>query len=70
MLHISTCYVAGAADGHRYEDDIPENWCPIGKKNFNLEHEIRDALGAIALVNEIEVRRLVRLPRSDEEQIA
>ena len=25
MLHISTCYVAGAADGHRYEDDIPEN---------------------------------------------
>jgi long-chain acyl-CoA synthetase len=50
MLHISTCYVAGAADGHRYEDDIPENWCPIGKKNFNLEHEIRDALGAIARV--------------------
>jgi len=29
-----------------------------------------DALGAIALVNEIEVRRLVRLPRSDEEQSA
>ena len=29
-----------------------------------------DALGAIALVNEIEVRRLVRLPRSDQEQTA
>ena len=59
MLHISTCYVAGAADGHRYEDDIPENWCPIGKKNFNLEHEIRDALGAIARV-EAESRDQVR----------
>ncbi len=50
MLHVSTCYVAGATDGHRYEDDIPENWCPIGKKNFNLEREIRDALAAIARV--------------------
>src|SRR5215469_2102521 len=59
MLHISTCYVAGAADGHRYEDDIPENWCPIGKKNFNLEYEIRDALGAIARV-EAESRDQVR----------
>src|SRR5215469_13678283 len=59
MLHISTCYVAGAADGHRYEDDIPENWCPIGKKTFNLEHEIRDALGAIARV-EAESRDQVR----------
>src|SRR5215469_3049117 len=59
ILHISTCYVAGAADGHRYEDDIPENWCPIGKKTFNLEHEIRDALGAIARV-EAESRDQVR----------
>jgi long-chain acyl-CoA synthetase len=59
MLHISTCYVAGAADGHRYEDDIPENWCPIGKKNFNLEHEIRDALDAIGRV-EAESREQVR----------
>ena len=30
MMHVSTCYVAGIADGHRYEDDIPENWCPNG----------------------------------------
>jgi long-chain acyl-CoA synthetase len=59
MLHISTCYVAGAADGHRYEDDIPENWSPVGKKNFNLEHEIRDALDAIARV-EAESRDHVR----------
>ena len=22
MMHVSTCYVAGAADGHRYEDDF------------------------------------------------
>jgi long-chain acyl-CoA synthetase len=50
LLHISTCYVAGAADGHRFEDDVPENWCPLGKKDFNLEREIRDALAAIARV--------------------
>ena len=23
MMHVSTCYAAGAADGHRYEDDFP-----------------------------------------------
>ncbi len=46
MMHISTCYVAGAADGHRYEDDIPENWCPNGKRNFNLHREIKEALAA------------------------
>ena len=70
MLHISTCYVAGAADGHRYEDDIPENWCPIGKKNFTLEQEIRDALGAIARV-EAESRDHVRnaeLPGAVDEE--
>ncbi|MGH7949057.1 MAG: SDR family oxidoreductase, partial [Candidatus Binataceae bacterium] len=51
LLHVSTCYVAGSADGHRYEDDIPENWCPSGKKNFNTEREIRDALAAVARVD-------------------
>ncbi|HVA79713.1 MAG TPA: AMP-binding protein, partial [Candidatus Binataceae bacterium] len=50
MLHISTCYVAGAADGHRFEDDLPSNWCPIGGKGFNLEREIRDARAAVARV--------------------
>ena len=50
MMHVSTCYVAGAADGHRYEDDIPENWCPDGRKSFRLEREIRDALAAIERV--------------------
>ncbi len=47
MLHISTCYSAGSADGHRYEDDIPENWCPNGRKSFRLDREIRDATSAI-----------------------
>ena len=47
MLHVSTCYVAGASDGHRYEDDIPRDWCPNGKRGFSLEREIRDALSAI-----------------------
>jgi len=50
MLHISTCYVAGAADGHRFEDDIPANWCPTGRKSFNLEREIGDARAATARV--------------------
>ncbi|HXW85348.1 MAG TPA: SDR family oxidoreductase, partial [Candidatus Binataceae bacterium] len=50
LLHVSTCYVAGAADGHRFEDDIPENWCPSGRRNFNLEREVKDALAAVARV--------------------
>ncbi len=59
MMHISTCYVAGIADGHRYEDDLPENWCPKGRKSFRLEREVRDALAAIARV-EAESRDQVR----------
>ena len=50
MMHVSTCYAAGAADGHRFEDDIPDNWCPNGKRNFNLQREIREALAAIQRV--------------------
>ncbi len=50
MLHVSTCYVAGAADGHRFEDDLPDNWCPSGKPNFSLEREIREARAAIERV--------------------
>ncbi len=50
MLHVSTCYVAGTADGQRFEDDVPVNWCPRGSKSFNLEREIRDSLAAIARV--------------------
>jgi long-chain acyl-CoA synthetase len=47
MLHISTCYVAGDADGNRFEDEIPINWCPKARRNFKLDREIRDALAAI-----------------------
>ena len=50
MMHVSTCYVAGSADGHRYEDEIPDNWCPDGRKSFRLEREIRDALAAVERV--------------------
>jgi len=50
MMHVSTCYAAGSADGHRYEDDIPEDWCPNARKSFRLEREIRDALAAIERV--------------------
>ena len=59
LLHISTCYVAGVADGHRYEDDLPENWCPIGSQNFKVEQEIRAAIDAIARI-ETESRDQVR----------
>src|SRR5271156_1012337 len=50
MMHVSTCYAAGSADGHRYEDDIPEDWCPNARKSFRLDREIRDALAAIERV--------------------
>lgn len=46
LLHISTCYAAGAADGHRYEDDVPLDWAPLNQRNFNLRREIRDARAA------------------------
>src|SRR5579885_2404993 len=50
LLHVSTCYAAGNADGHRFEDDIPVDWCPNGRRNFTLRREIRDALAAISRV--------------------
>ncbi|HLX36333.1 MAG TPA: SDR family oxidoreductase, partial [Candidatus Binataceae bacterium] len=59
MMHVSTCYAAGVADGHRYEDDISENWCPIGKPNFNLQREIREVQATIARI-EAESREQLR----------
>src|SRR5260370_6696757 len=50
LLHVSTCYAAGNADGHRFEDDIPTDWCPNGRRNFTLRREMRDALAAVARV--------------------
>ncbi len=46
LLHVSTCYAAGVADGHRYEDDIPQDWAPRNGEKFSLKREIRDALTA------------------------
>ena len=43
LTHISTCYAAGAADGHRFEDDLPLDWCPNGQPKFSLQREIKDA---------------------------
>jgi len=52
LLHVSTCYVAGRADGHRFEDDLPVDWCPDDRrKHFDLRREIRDAR---ALIDRIE----------------
>ena len=50
LLHVSTCYVAGGADGHRYENDLPSDWCPNGRRGFNLQREIRDALAAVVRI--------------------
>ncbi|HZY60689.1 MAG TPA: AMP-binding protein, partial [Candidatus Binataceae bacterium] len=48
LLHISTCYAAGGADGHRYEEDIPVDWSPDDRQtHFNVRREIRDARAAI-----------------------
>ena len=46
LIHISTCYAAGAADGHRFEDDLPRDWCPSGHPKFTVQGEIKDALSA------------------------
>jgi long-chain acyl-CoA synthetase len=51
LLHVSTCYVAGAADGQRYEDEIPFDWCPQpAGRRFSLKREIREALNIVARV--------------------
>src|SRR5580704_13655608 len=50
LLHVSTCYTAGNADVHRFEDDLPIDWCPNGRRNFTLRREIRDAFAAVARV--------------------
>ena len=47
LVHVSTCYAAGVADGQRFEDDVPTDWCPNGRRNFNLQREIRDAQAAV-----------------------
>ncbi len=50
LLHVSTCYVAGRADGHRFEDALPVNWCPAGQPGFSVKRELAAALAAIAHV--------------------
>jgi long-chain acyl-CoA synthetase len=50
MVHVSTCYAAGEADGHRFEDDLPVDWAPNHQHGFNLQREIRDALAAVKRV--------------------
>ena len=45
LLHISTCYVAGARYG-RIEEELVENYSPVGE-GFDAEHELADARAAI-----------------------
>jgi long-chain acyl-CoA synthetase len=73
MMHISTCYTAGNADGQRFEDDIPENWCTNGGRNFSLQREIRDALAAVerAVAESNDQARLAEMePDPDDEPSA
>jgi long-chain acyl-CoA synthetase len=51
LIHVSTCYVAGAADGHRFEDELPIDWCPAGASKFSVQREIKDALAACERVD-------------------
>jgi long-chain acyl-CoA synthetase len=66
LIHISTCYAAGAADGHRFENELPLDWCPSGQPNFHLQREIRDALAACERV-EAESRDQSRQAQFREE---
>ncbi len=68
LIHVSTCYAAGSADGQRFEDDIPGDWCPNGARNFSLQREIRDALAAVdrVLAESRDQSQLAEL-ESDEE---
>ncbi|MFI5352113.1 MAG: AMP-binding protein [Candidatus Binatales bacterium] len=70
MMHVSTCYVAGNADGQRFEDDIPADWCPNGARNFSLQREIRDALGAVdrVLAESRDQSQLAELERDEDDQ--
>ena len=69
MMHVSTCYAAGVADGHRYEDDIAENWCPIGKRNFNLQREIREAQATVARIEAESRDQLRQAELSDDDDL-
>ena len=39
LLHLSTCYVAGARDG-RVPEELHPNYTPIGEENFDAEREL------------------------------
>src|SRR5580693_10640518 len=69
MMHVSTCYAAGVADGHRYEDDIAENWCPIGKRNFNLQREIREAQATVARIEAESRDQLRQAELADDDDL-
>lgn len=52
LLHLSTCYVAGARDG-RVPEELPANYTPVGLPEFDAEQE-RQALHE--LVDKAEAR--------------
>src|SRR5208282_2304530 len=56
--------------GQRFEDDIPADWCPSGARNFSLQREIRDALGAVnrVLAESRDQSQLVELESYEDEQ--
>ena len=47
LLHLSTCYVAGARDG-RIPERLAPNYTPVGDVNFDAERELEHLRGVIA----------------------
>src|ERR1700676_5492317 len=69
MMHVSTCYAAGVADGHRYENDIAENWAPMGSPNSNVQREIREAQAAVARIESDSRDQLRQAELSDDSDV-
>lgn len=47
LLHLSTCYVAGARDG-RIAEQVQPNYTPVGAANFDAERELENLRQVIA----------------------
>ena len=51
LMHLSTCYVAGARDG-RVSEELQENYNPVHDPGFDAEHEIDSLRETIRRVEE------------------
>src|SRR5262249_26372053 len=51
LMHVSTCYVAGARDG-RVQEELLDNYNPVGDARFDSEREIESLRALIRSVEE------------------